>query len=226
MAGVAGDLPKALIPVNGVPFAAHQLDRLAKEGITDVVYSIGHRGELIRAFVGDGSAWGLRVEYVEDGPTLLGTAGTIRKGLDEGVVDSSFLVLYGDSFLTAAYAPVVRAFENSMLPALITVYRNDDRWDRSNVVFEDGKLRLYDKRPERRTPQMRYIEYGLSAMTAEALAGIAPALPADLGDVFHALSVEGRLAAHEVSERFYEIGSPVGLEELRRYLALKRPPAR
>ncbi len=222
MAGVAGDLPKTLIPVNGVPFAAHQLDRLAEEGIGDVVYSIGHRGELIRSFVGDGRAWGLRVEYVEDGPTLLGTAGSLRRGLDEGVIAPSFLVLYGDSYLTTPYAAVVRAFEQSGLPALLTVFRNDDQWDRSNVVYEDGKLLLYDKRPERRTPLMRHIEYGLSALTAAALAGVAPGEPADLADVFYELSAHNRLGAYEVGDRFYEIGSPAGLEELERYLASAR----
>ncbi len=223
MAGIAGDLPKTLIPVRGVPFAAHQLERLAGEGFEDVVYSIGHRGERVRAFVGDGGAWRLRVTYLEDGPTLLGTGGALRKGLDEGVVRSPFLVLYGDSFLPTPYAPVVGAFRESGLPALITVYRNDGRWDRSNVVYEDGVLQLYDKRQASATPAMRYIEYGLSVLTESAFDGVAPGAPADLSDIFHALSVDGRLAAREVTERFYEIGSPSGLEDLERYL--DAPPA-
>jgi len=226
MAKLAGDLPKALIPVGGVPFAAHQLDRLVQEGVTEVVYSIGYRGELIRDFVGDGSRWGLRVEYLEDGPTLLGTAGALRKGLDERLLRPSFLVIYGDSYLPIEYAAVMRAWERSSMPALITVYPNEDRWDRSNVVYEDGVARLYDKRPEFRKPAMRHIEYGLSVLTTGVLAEeVAPGTIADLADLFRSLSVGGRLAALEVTQRFYEIGSPAGLEDLERRLsASRRPP--
>ena len=229
MAHVTGTGPKALIPVRGIPFAAYQLEHLAREGITRVVYSIGHRGELIRDFAGDGSAWGLSVQYLEDGPELLGTAGALRKGLDQGLVDSPFLVMYGDSFLPIRFAPVVRAFERSKLPALITVYRNEDKWDRSNVLYEQGIVRLYDKRSERRAPGMLHIEYGLSVLAAGALeeGALSGVSPADLADVFHALSVRGRLAAHEVTQRFYEIGSPGGLEDLERYLlAEPRSPTR
>ncbi len=224
MAHLSGELPKTLIPVDGVPFAAHQLRRLALNGVTSVVYSIGHRGDLIRDFVGDGSAWGVQVEYLEDGPRLLGTAGALRKGLAEGMVSSPFLLLYGDSYLTADYGQAIRAFEQAGLPALMTVYRNEGRWEPSNVIYESGLVHLYDKRPESRTAAMRHIEYGLSVLTSAALhEEVLPEQPADLADVSHILSLKGRLAGHEVDERFYEIGSPGGLEDLERYLRAQRP---
>ena len=143
-------LPKALIPVNGVPFASHQLRLLARQGVRDVVYSIGYMGERIRSYVGDGNAWGLRVQYLDDGPTLLGTAGALRKGLAAGLIQSPFLTLYGDAFLPTAFQPVVRAFTTAAQPALMTVYRNADAWAPSNVDFAEGMVRLYDKRPEHR----------------------------------------------------------------------------
>lgn len=224
MAHLSGELPKTLIPVDGVPFAAHQLRRLALNGVTSVVYSIGHRGDLIRDFVGDGSAWGVQVEYLEDGPRLLGTAGALRKGLAEGMVASPFLLLYGDSYLTADYGQAIRAFEQAGLPALMTVYRNEGRWEPSNVIYESGLVHLYDKRPESRTASMRHIEYGLSVLTSAALREeVLPEQPADLADVSHILSLKGRLAGHEVDERFYEIGSPGGLEDLERYLRAQGP---
>jgi len=212
-------LPKALIPVNGVPFAGHQLAWLAAQGIDDVVYSIGYRGEMLRAYVGDGGAWGLRVEYLEDGPTLLGTAGAIRRGLDLGVVGSPFLVLYGDAYLPIAYPPVTEAFFAAGLPGLMTVYRNADTWAPSNAVFSEGMVLLYDKRPEHRRPDMTYIDYGLSVLTAEPFEEVVePGRPADLGDLTHRLSVEGRLAGYEVTQRFFEVGSPAGLSDLERAL--------
>ncbi len=212
-------LPKALIPVNGVPFASHQLAWLARQGIEDVVYSIGYRGEMIRSYVGDGSPWHLSVKYLEDGPTLLGTAGALRRGLDQGVVESPFLVLYGDAYLPIDYAPVVEAFSAARLPALMTVYRNADAWAPSNAVFAEGMVRLYDKRPQHRSSEMSYIDYGLSVLTAEPLReAVDPDRPADLSDVFHRLSVEGRLAGYEVMQRFFEVGSPGGLADLERAL--------
>ncbi len=212
-------LPKALIPVNGVPFVSHQLAWLAGQGLEEVVYSIGYRGEMIRSYVGDGSAWGMRVEYLEDGPTLLGTAGAIRRGLELGLVESPFLVLYGDAYLPIEYRPVVEAFSAAGLPALMTVYRNADAWAPSNAVFDEHLVRLYDKRPEHRSPEMSYIDYGLSVLTAGPIEeAVEPGRPADLSDVFHGLSVEGRLAGYEVSQRFFEVGSSAGLADLERAL--------
>ncbi|HSH61113.1 MAG TPA: NTP transferase domain-containing protein [Acidimicrobiales bacterium] len=225
MRQVAGDLPKALIPVNGVPFASHQLSWLAGQGVSEIVYSVGHRGEMIRSYVGDGSQWGVRARYLDDGPTLLGTGGALRKGLDEGLIESPFITLYGDSFLPVAYPPVVEAFFSGGLPALMTVYRNADAWVPSNAIYSEGIVRLYDKRPEHKSPDMAHIDYGLSVLTAGPLEEmVEPGRPADLSDVFHLLSLSGRLAGHDVTERFFEVGSPAGLADLERHLTTPPQP--
>ncbi|MDB5354444.1 MAG: nucleotidyl transferase [Phycisphaerales bacterium] len=105
---------------------------------------------------------------------------------------------------------------------LMTVLRNDDRWDRSNVVFENGRLETYDKR--NRTPAMRYIDYGVQLLRREALLHIAPGEPADLADVYRDLAASGRMVGYEVSNRFYEIGTPESLEETRRALSSAGDP--
>jgi NDP-sugar pyrophosphorylase family protein len=220
MRPLTDQLPKALLPVNGAPFAHHQLTLLAAEGVTDVVYSVGHRGEMIVEAVGDGSTWGLTVRYVFDGTQLRGTAGALRLALDAGVLDRSFLVLYGDSYLPIAYRPVVDAFERTELPALMTVLRNDDRWDASNVCFEGGRLLSYDKQRRRTDGRVpRHIDYGLSVLERSLIEEqVPPDEVADLSDLFHRLSVEQRLAGLEVDRRFFEIGSPEGLAALEQHL--------
>ena len=216
---LTGELPKALLPVNGAPFTDLQLQRLAAQGVREVVYCVGHGGDAIRSFVGDGSRWDLKVTYVEDGPRLLGTAGALRQGLSQGVIQDRFFTLYGDAFLPISFAPVVDAFERSGLPALMTVFRNEDAWGPSNVVFAGGRVQLHDKRPEAKSVDMRYIDYGLSILTAEPLETmVADGTVADLSDVFRELSVQGRLAGFEVDERFYEVGSPAGVADLEEYL--------
>ena len=205
--------PKTLLPVRGRPFAWHQLQWLASQGVRDVVYCIGHHGEMIRHYWESELSPVPRIRYVDEGARLRGTGGALRLAFEAGVLEKSFLVIYGDSFLPIDFSPVWRAFESSRMPALMTVLRNESRWDRSNVIYENGRVILYDKRGD---PAMQHIDYGLSAFRRE-LFDPAPEF-FDLAILFNGLSLQGKLAGFEVKERFYEIGSPQGLSDLEHYL--------
>src|SRR5579864_38731 len=213
-------IPKALIPVLGRPFADWQLEHLAAQGVQRVTYSVGYRGELLRAHVGDGSRFGLKVTWVDDGERLRGTGGALRVALDEGALEDAFFVLYGDSYLPVSMSDVEAAWRKSNQPALMTVLRNEGRWDASNAIYQDGRVTLYDKtRPAPMLTQMLWIDYGLSVLTREVIAArIESGSVADLAGVLKALSIEGRLAGLEVKNRFYEAGSPEGLRDLEAYL--------
>jgi NDP-sugar pyrophosphorylase family protein len=202
-------LPKALLEVAGEPFVAHQLRLFAREGIRDVKLLVGYCWEQIELFVGDGSRFGVQVDYIVDGPTLLGTGGAVRHVVDR--LGPEFLVIYGDSWLDAPYAPVVEAFRASGRPALMCVYRNENRRDASNVQFEDSVIRCYSKKI--RLPEMHHIDWGLGMLKASAVATRAPDKPWDLADVYEELSTSDRLAGYEVTRSFYEIGSFEGLAE-------------
>jgi len=206
--------PKTLLPAGGRPFAYHQLHWLAAQGITEVVYSIGHHGDLIRRYWCAQTPPVPSIRFVDEGDRLRGTAGALRLAREEGVLDESFFVTYGDSFLPVEFGPVWRAFQASNQPALMTVLRNAGRWDRSNVIYEHGRVRLYDKAG---APDMCYIDYGLSCFRREIFDDHTPA---DLSALFHELSITGRLAGFEVHQRFYEIGSPAGLRDFEQYLEL------
>jgi NDP-sugar pyrophosphorylase family protein len=208
-------IPKAMIPVEGRPFIDHQLAWLAAHGVTDVVLSVGYLGEAIQAHVGDGARYGLSARVVDEGPNLRGTAGAVRLAFDEGALDERFLLTYGDSFLPIDFAAVFRHFEASGAPALMTVYRNQGRWDTSNVIFDGRMVALYDKQRKTRPPEdFAFIDYGLSALTRKAVEqGIPAGQKADLADLFHGLSLRGELVGWESPERFYEIGSPAGLTD-------------
>lgn len=206
-------IPKALVDVAGKPFIVRQLDYLRGQGVSRVVLCVGFLGEQIEAVVGHGTAMGLSVSYSQDWPNLKGTGGALKLALP--LLDSRFLVLYGDSYLPIDFASVERAFLVSGKPALMTVQRNADRWDKSNVLFEDNVIVEYNKRAP--TPDMRHIDYGLGAMSAEVLAEEGTTGPFDLADIYHRLSRSGLLAGYEVHERFYEIGSHQGLAEAADY---------
>jgi NDP-sugar pyrophosphorylase family protein len=164
---------------------------------------------MIAGYVGDGSRFGLDVSYSFDGDRLLGTGGALRRALAK--LGDAFFVLYGDSYLDVAFGAVERTFEQAGAPALMTVYRNEGQWDRSNVVFEHGRILRYQKGVD--DPRMRYIDYGLGVLSSAALAGPTSADAFDLADVYGRLAADGRLAGFEVAHRFYEVGTPAGLAE-------------
>jgi NDP-sugar pyrophosphorylase family protein len=211
-------LPKALVPVLGEPFAIHQLRLLATRGVTDVVYVVGHGGAQVQAAIGDGSALGLAISYVDEGEHLHGTGGALRFALDAGALPEVFSVLYGDSYLPIDLDLVWAAFDAAGRPALMTVFRNQDHWDQSNAVFEAGRVVLYDKRPAARDRRMSWIDYGLSVLRCDVVEEIPAGVTFDLADVFRGLSARGDLAGYEVDTRFYEVGSPEGVAELECFL--------
>ena len=167
---------------------------------------------MIEEVIGDGRAFGLRVEYSYDGATLLGTAGAVRTALPK--LGETFFVMYGDSYLPCDYAAIEQAFLRSGKRGLMTVFRNEGKWDASNVEFEAGRILRYSKK--NRTMRMHHIDYGLGAFHAEAFARTSAP---DLADVYADLLQRDELAAVEVPERFYEIGSPAGLKEMTSFLS-------
>lgn len=205
------DTPKPLLPVAGEPFVFHQLRLLRRHNARRIVLCVGYLGEQIEETVGDGSSLGLQVTYSYDGPELRGTAGAVRQALPD--LGDEFLVLYGDTFLRIDYLDVQRAFRDSGKPALMTVLRNEGRWDASNVLFADGRVIDYDKRSP--TAEMKWIDYGLGMMRRGAL-DVSPA--DDLAEVYAELARLGELAGYEATERFYEIGTPDSLRETADFL--------
>jgi N-acetyl-alpha-D-muramate 1-phosphate uridylyltransferase len=212
---LTGHQPKALLTVAGRPFIFHQLEMLRQQGVDRVVLCLGHLGEQIRAAVDAGRIAGLAVSYSFDGPRLLGTGGALRQALP--LLGEEFFVLNGDSYLRCSLARIQAAYREAGRPALMTVLRNDNRWDRSNVLFSDGELLLYDKRAPR--ADMAYIDFGLAVLSRTVLEHWPPASDFDLADVLNELSLRGHLAGCEVSERFYEIGSPQGLRDAEQFLS-------
>lgn len=208
------DLPKALVPVAGRPFIDHQLGLLRRNGVRRVVLCLGHRGEAVEAHLGDGAGHGLVLAYSYDGGSLLGTGGALRRAAP--LLGPLCWVFYGDSYTDIDLPTVLGAFEASDAWGLMTVLRNEGRWDRSNALFQAGRLLRYDKRAP--SPDMAHIDYGVALLRREGLERIPPEGPYDLADLYHDLVDEGRMIGFEVTRRFYEIGSPEGLEETRAYL--------
>lgn len=213
-------MPKSMIPIGGRPFIHYQLSWLAKCGIQEVILSIGYLGEMIKNYVKNGRSWGLQVKFVDEGSELKGTGGALRLVYEHGLLRDPFLLTYGDSFLPFPVHSAFEFFKRSPAPALMTILKNEGKWDTSNVEFDGRKIVVYDKKAKSSSQfHMNYIDYGLSVFQKETVEKRIPKNQKfELSDLFHQLSLEGNLAGFEVQERFYEIGSFSGIQEFERFL--------
>lgn len=214
-------IPKNLIEVAGRPYVAHQLELFVRRGIREVVFCVGHLGTQIEDYLKDGSKFGLKIRYSYDGDRLRGTGGAIARAMP--MLGNEFFVTYGDSYLDIAYDEVVDAFRRSGAPALMTVFKNDNSWDKSNVEFRDRRIVLYEKK--NRTAQMRHIDYGLLMMSPTAFSGWEGVENFDLADLLGPMAAAGRLAGFETTTRFYETGSQSGIADLEAVLAKRATAA-
>ena len=209
-----GDIPKSMADVHGKPFFAYELDLLRRFGFHRFLFLIGHEGDRIQDYFGDGTQLGISIDYMRDGERLLGTGGALVNAAEK--LDEEFMLLYGDSFMDIDYRRMYyRYLSNEDGAALMAVYPNAGKYDRSNVLYLDGKLQLYDKRNP--LQEMTHIDYGISILKKEMVRECDYDAAFDLGDVLTDLSKAGKLAGYEVKRRFYEIGSPQSLEEFRTY---------
>ena len=214
---ITEEIPKSLIEVAGEPFICHQLEYLRKQGINSVILCIGFLGEMIQEVVGDGSRWDMHVSYSPDGPALLGTGGALRQALP--LLGEHFFILYGDSYLPIDFPDVEKIYAASGKKGLMTILKNQNRWDKSNVEFDAGQITEYNKTVIR--PKMHYIDYGLGILQSTVLQAYPPRKSFDLSKVYNDLSLAGELAGYEVFERFYEIGSHQGIADTQAYLLEK-----
>ncbi len=211
-------VPKILVEVAGEPFLSHQIHLLKNSGLRHIVLCVGYLGEKIVEHFGDGSNWDVKIEYSFDGPHLLGTGGALIRALP--MLGEAFYVLYGDSYLPIDYVSVGRAFVESGKLGMMTVFENRERYDPSNVWFDGGAIRAYDKKVK--IQAMRHIDYGLGVYRQAAFDGFPRDKVVDLSEIQKTLLERKQLAGFEVAVRFFEIGSHAGLKELDRLLRNKQ----
>lgn len=211
------ECPKPLVDVNGKPFFDYSLDLLIKAGFRKFVFLIGYRAEMIEEYYKDGSNRGISIKYCYDGEKLLGTGGAVRRAFD--LLEDDFLLMYGDSFMDIDYEETVYRFydgKKNGKHAVMTVLRNNNQFDKSNVVMENGEIILYDKHNP--TPEMNSIDYGVCMYEKSLFASYELDYKFDIAEIQNKLSLNKEIACHEVTKRFYEIGSPESLKEFSEYI--------
>jgi N-acetyl-alpha-D-muramate 1-phosphate uridylyltransferase len=206
-------LPKPMMSVAGKPFLEHQIRLLRREGVRDLVLSVGYLGRVIERHFRDGQEFGVRIRYVRDGQRLLGPAGALRRAAP--LLGDPFLVIYGDAYLRMDYGGIMRRLLGSGALGVMAVYRNENRYGRSDIEVEGGRVTRYDKAAR----GLYWINYGVSALRKKALEMIPPGRPYGEEEFYGKLIARRQLLAYPVRTRFYEIGTPAALEEFSAFLS-------
>lgn len=207
-------IPKSLIEIEGRPFIEYQLNMLKKHGLTNVVLCVGYLGEQIESFVGNGSRFGVTVNYSYEKNHLLGTAGALKKAKD--FLDNQFFVIYGDSYLFIDFASILSHFNQDNKLGLMTVYKNHNQFDKSNIVIDGNLVKIYDK--QHKFDGMDYIDYGALLLKKNAIELVPQKQMYSLEELLIPLVKQGQILAYEIKQRFFEIGSLSGISDFKKYI--------
>jgi len=207
-------IPKAMIEVSGKPFIEHQLNLLKEKGISKVILCVQYLRQEIEDFVGIGERFGMEVKYSYDGDKYLGTGGAVLNALK--LVGNEFFILYGDSYLDINYADAYNFYNQRKETALMTIIKNNNNWDKSNIIYHNNKIIEYDK--EKNSSDMEYIDYGLGIVTKEAFNKFRYSSKFDLSLVYQELIKNSNLIGYPADKRFYEIGSFEGIKDTENYI--------
>ncbi len=208
MRPITEKVPKSILPINDKPFIDYQLSLFSRNGISDVLICVGYLGEMIESIVGNGGKWGLNVDYSWEKEKLLGTAGALRNA--ENKLDENFILTWGDSYVPIDYKMFFGKHLNSKYICNIGVFQNNNKWDRSNILFDNGSVIKYNKNDS--SNGMNYIDVGVSGVSKKILKYI-PIGISSLDDIWQKLSTNNMIGGIEVKQRFYEIGSFEGYYE-------------
>lgn len=217
--GFVGEgVPKPMVEVAGRPFFEYMLDLLKWHGFRRFLFLVGHHGNAIEEYFGDGAGQGIEIRYSYDGDQLVGTGGALRRAIDQ--LDDEFVLIYGDSYMDADYGELLCHFRYEAdargKQGLMAIFRNQGRYDKSNALLRDGELLEYNKSITRE--DMEHIDYGISVLRRSLLESLPEGEPSDLADVYRDAVEGGTMAGLEVHQRFYEIGTLASLREFERYI--------
>ena len=200
---ITDTLPKPLVPFHGRPFVSYLLEQLKSQGIQEVLLLVGYLGGQVREYCGDGSRWGLEVDYVESGEE----AETGRRLMDAAPqLAPNFLLMYCDNYWPMPLDEMWRRFSKSNAAAMVTAYNNRDGYTRNNLSIDEGGLvQAYD--PGRSSPGLNGVEIGYALQSRQVLDYLPGANVSFEHTVYPALASRGMLRAFQTDHRYYSVGS-------------------
>jgi NDP-sugar pyrophosphorylase family protein len=190
------NIPKPLLPLGDVPTIEVVVRQLAAQGFTRVTVTVGHLPELVTSFLGDGSRFGLSVDYeIETQP--LGTAGSLRLIKD---LDDSFIVMNGDLLTTVDFARLLRDHATSDAAARVVLTERVVQIDYGVVhLTPEARLLRYEEKP-----RLRYlVSTGIYALHRSAVSHV-PDARYDMPELMTSLIEAGEVVNCEVTDGYWQ----------------------
>ncbi|MBN1881982.1 MAG: NTP transferase domain-containing protein [Deltaproteobacteria bacterium] len=199
-------LPKPLMPVGDRPILEIIILQLKRCGFTHITMAVGHLASLIQTFFGDGSRWGVKIDYsIEDSP--LGTAGPI--GLIDDLSDD-FLVINGDILTDLNFALLMEQHKQSGAMATVSSYEKKVEITLGILETEQNRVTKYIEKP---TLTYR-VSMGVYAMNVSVLTYITKGAPLDFPDLFTSLvAADERVMSYDFDGVWFDIGRVEDYEE-------------
>ena len=145
IASVNSEIPKAMIPVCGKPIIEHEIELCKRYGYTSFLFIIGHMGDQISSYFGNGSKWGVTIEYFQETKPL-GTAGAL--GYLKNKLTDDFFVLYGDTIVDFDMEAMLHYHREKHANATLFLHPNDHPYDSDIVELDsDGKVVKFHNKP-------------------------------------------------------------------------------
>ena len=197
------NIPKCMVPINGKPFLLYLLNLLKIHGIENVLLCIGYLGEQIEIYFGDGSKLGLNINYSRENKELLGTGGALK--LAEGLMENTFWVINGDTYLDIDYQKIWRIFADSYKKSLIVAYPCDSRERGDLAIDTKFNVTRYEKS---NNDNLGYVNAGALILQKEVVSWIETGRHVSLEkEIFPLVIQRNAMAAYITPTSFFDIGT-------------------
>lgn len=217
VASVSRDIPKPMLPVNGKPVLEHQIACLQRQGITDIILSIGHLGDQIQAYFGDGSRFGVHIRYLREAVPL-GTAGALYDL--KGSVDEDFFLINGDLIFDVDLHRLMAFHKAAQAAATLLGHPNDHPYD-SGVILADaqGRVSGWLTKEEERGWYRNCVNAGIHVLSPALLEKLDAPRKTDLDrELLKPLIPTGKVYVCRTPEYVKDMGTPERIAQVERDL--------
>lgn len=203
MQPITNDRPKPMVPVLGRPFVEYQVEQLRDQGVERILFLLGYLPKVVQDYFGDGSAWGVQIEYSVTGPDDLTSS---RVAHARHLIEPCFLLLYCDNYWPMQMDRMWTRFREAGRPGMIGVYSNKDAYSRGSVILDAADhVRVFDRL--RTTPGLQGVEISYAILTDLALELLPEKDTLFEEAIYTPLAEQGRLTAYLSDHRYYSVGS-------------------
>jgi D,D-heptose 1,7-bisphosphate phosphatase len=211
IASIAGDIPKPMIPIAGKPILEHQLGCLKKNGLTEITIGVGHLGQYIKDYFGDGSRFGCSVTYYTETEPL-GTAGVLYKLKD---LPDNFIVLNGDVIFDIDFSRMINFHREKKAWATLAVHPNSHPFDSSLIeTNSNNQVTRWLNKEDERTWYKNQVNAGIHILSSEFLKNCAQSWPKTMEkidldrDMLKPSISSGKIFAYPTPEYIKDMGTP------------------